>query len=365
MTNSTLTELRIVPLVVPETLEGPDARPFVELAELDNLVCRHEAGHDYFDHLPSEVLPSWQDQTDSTRLGYLAYSGRRLVGAVTITIPTEEGGRTLDFDAFVHPGHWGEGIGDALLDTVERVAAERGRSVAHTWTLHRGDSTGEKLMAPTGFGGIPATDPQTELFLRRGYTFEQTERNSVFDLRGSFEKADRLLAEAREKAGADYRVVTWNLPTPAEYAEGYAYVISRMATDVPSGAMVFDEETWDAARIARRDERLLKGGQTISVAAVQHVPSGRIVAYNELVIGPDHSGPTHQYGTLVLEEHRGHRLGMLVKGENLRRWRDLVPESPRVSTFNAEENRPMLDINEALGFVPASYAGAWKKVMDA
>ncbi|MGB4135042.1 MAG: GNAT family N-acetyltransferase, partial [Microbacterium sp.] len=211
---------------------------------------------------------------------------------------------------------------------------------------------------------VPATR-LAGLLGRHGFVLEQVERTSAFDLHGSFEAVEQAHAQAQAAAGDAYRVVEWSLPTPPEFRDGYAWALSRMSTDVPAGALAVDEEEWDAARVQRRDARILDSGQRMSVVAAIHVESGRVAAFNELVIETDDPGAvTHQYCTLVLREHRGHRLGLLVKCANLLRWRALAPDSPRVITFNAEENRPMLDINEAIGFVPVSYAGAWQKRQD-
>jgi hypothetical protein len=199
--------------------------------------------------------------------------------------------------------------------------------------------------------------------LRAGFALSQVERNSVFDLHGSFEATDRLLRSALDTAGDEYRTVWWTGMVPDEHAAGYAAAIARMYTDVPAGDMLIEESAWDAERVRARDERLIRSGVLMGVTLVIHGPSGEVAAFNELQIGEDRTRPTAQWGTLVMPEHRGRRLGTIVKCLGLRNWRDAAPESPCVSTFNAEENRYMLDVNEAVGFVPAGYAGAWEKTL--
>ena len=356
----TLTVQRIP---VPETTDAADARLFLEMVRIANALCLHDTGHDYLHEEPGEMLGSWHDQTDWIQVGYAVLRGDEVLGAVKLMVSTQEDVSSLEFDLMVDPPHRDIGAEELLLAEVEREARERGIATIQTWTLHRPTAGGARLEPSTGWGSVPADDSQTRFQVVSGFTLEQVERNSVFDLTGSLAEVEQMLAAAVEVAGADYQPIAWTSPTPDEYLDGFAYALSRMSTDVPSGGLVIDEQHWDAARVQRRDARFKAQGLTVSVAAVLHVPSGRIAAYNELVIGEDRTGATQQFGTLVLKEHRGHRLGTIVKCANLLRWREIVPESPRVSTFNAEENRPMLDINEAIGFVPASYAGAWKKVL--
>lgn len=359
-----MSELTIAPLRVPTALDAPDAGPFLEMVRIMNELCRDDTGHDYLDEDPQEALGAWQDQTDWTRIGFTAERDGDIVGVGVLTLANEPDAMSAEFDVMVDPRRRGQGAEELLLAEVERIARERGRSVIQTWTLHRPTWSGRGMAPSTGAGAIPADDPQTVFQLANGFTLEQVERNSVFDLHGSFDVAERALADALAELGDEYRPVAWTSPTPPEYLDSFAYVMSRMSTDAPAGGTVVEEQHWDAARMQRRDARLAAQGMLASVAAVEHVPTGALVAFNELTIAEDRAGVTHQFGTLVVREHRGHRLGTVVKCANLLRWRELVPDSPRISTFNAEENRYMLDVNEAVGFVPASYAGAWKKVLD-
>ncbi|WP_396641235.1 GNAT family N-acetyltransferase [Microbacterium sp.] len=363
MSTTTLDRVEYRPLVIPESIDAEDAADFRAMTEVRNAVYRYTSGHDDHSMSPGELLPNYRTEPYEIRLSWLVLDDGRPVGRVGLDLPIETESRVAYLLIELLPDVRGRGIGTRALELVERVAREHGRSVLQSWAEHP-DRPGPRLEPPTGFGSIPADDPGARFYVRHGFTLEQIERNSAFDLRGPFDEVDRLFEEATA-AAEGYRIVSWNAPTPPRFAEGYAWMKSRMVTDAPAAAIEYDEEKWDAERVALGDARAIDGGRLLHVTAAQHIPTGGLCAFNELAIGPDRTAASHQEDTLVLRAHRGHRLGMLVKCAGLRAWRELVPDSPRVITYNAEENRPMLDINEAIGFVPIAYEGAWKKVLDA
>ncbi len=352
--------LEFRPIVVPASIDDPDAADFRRMTGIRNRISREISGHDDHAMTPGELLPTFQPDEHERRLVWLVLRDGETVGRLCLDLPLEPGSRVAYPVIELVRDVWGDGIGTRANDLLERTARAEGRSILQTWVEHPA-APGELLAPPTGYGGIPR-DHAARFLLRHGYALEQVVRMSAYDLTGPREP---LIAHAeRARAAASgYRVRQWELPTPEEYVAGYAWLKSRMSTDAPSAALETDEETWDAARVRRHDAEYLDGGRRMLVTAAQHVATGELCAFNELVIGPDPRTASHQEDTLVSAPHRGHRLGMLVKAEGLLRWRELAPQSPRVITYNAEENRPMLDINEALGFAPRAYEGAWQKVL--
>lgn len=352
-------ELRRV--VIPQSPDAADAADFVAMVELRNAVCREIDGDDDEAATAAEILPVYRDDAYERSWLWLLLCGGDVVGRAVLTLPLEPDSRVAFVNVELLRRVWGRGIGSVAADLLEATAAREGRTVLQTWATHTGDEP-QRLPAPTGFGSVPR-DHVARFLDRRGYILEQIERKSTLELGPSTDRhIDALLAEASSHA-VGYRIVQWDAPAPGEFVSGYAWMKSRMVTDAPAAGMEFDEQVWDAARVADYEKRYLVSHRTLHVTAAQHVATGELVAFNELVIGADHSRPTYQEDTLVLSEHRGHRLGMLVKCAALHDWRIFAPDSPRVLTYNAEENRPMLEINEAIGFAAVSCTGAWKKTV--
>jgi hypothetical protein len=196
--------------------------------------------------------------------------------------------------------------------------------------------------------------------LKLGFELEQTERYSVLHLPIDPGQLARWRTEAQTKAGDDYRVVQWLGNCPDEWVEDYAMLNQRMSVDVPMAGLDFDEESWDVERV-RTQERISRdrGRQSFTTAAL-HVPSGHLAAFS-VIEAPSHKPESlFQENTLVLKEHRGRSLGLLVKAANLELVQMAHPEGRRVHTWNAGENEHMLTINVRMGFVPSGVVGMWQ-----
>ncbi len=352
---STITIERIP---TPATIESPDAADFISAIELGNAVETLGYGTAELQYEPAEELP-WFLNPYQPRWMLGARIDGELAGPAVYETTSGEDADTAWINVEVLPPFRGCGVGTALADEIEASAIEDGKSKAIVYTAMQ-DAPGQRLASPTGFGSVPASAPTARFLLARGYRLEQIERASRLPL--PVPALDDLVASAHATSGPDYALHTWVGRTPERFIEGMALLATRMSTDAPTAGLEEPEDVWTVERIVEADERNERMNPRLRlIAAVEHVPTGQLAGFTVLSVPRQTHRAVSQYATLVLREHRGHRLGMLLKVGNLAHLEAVAPGHPSVTTFNAEENRHMLSVNEAVGFVAFSSESAWRK----
>ncbi len=251
-----------------------------------------------------------------------------VAGWYRLELPDLENLDRANLQITVHPDERRHGLGRALV----RHAA--GRAAAHGRTVLDGG-------ARNGTAG--------EVFAR-----QVGAKPGLVDIERLLEpgklEAGRL-ARLREEAGrhaAGYELVTWTGPVPEGLIERMVALYAALG-DAPREPDV-ERGNWDAQRVRERinDLREHLGTREYAVAA-RHVATGEMAALTQVSVDPPDPGWGFQLITAVTAAHRGHRLGLLVKVAMLEWLATAEPQLERITTWNAEDNKHMIAVNEALG----------------
>jgi GNAT superfamily N-acetyltransferase len=274
------------------------------------------------------------------RLVWLAIENGETVGSLDFDLSTVDNLDMAPLRLEVHPKHRRRGIGRALLAAAMEKAVAGGRHRLVTESVLGG--AGEAFARAVGARSV----------------LVETERRLVLEHLDERHVAD-LLTDARAHSSG-YSVLHWVGPTPDEHLADLAELTSRMSTDPPLDDLSWEPEVFDADRMRESDRRSDLRGNISYVTAARHDASGSVVGFTRLVVARDVRTVAWQWQTIVLPEHRGHRLGMLVKVENLAHLRTHEPAVTVIHTGNADSNAPMLRVNVALGFVPLRKWSEWE-----
>lgn len=301
--------------------------------------------------VPGDPPPCWVEHRARLVAGdpgyaetaWLARTGGEAVGVALLALPMLDNRDVALGELVVAPQHRRRGIGRRLLARLADAARAAGRVRLLVEARAPLDEPGPAPAFLAAAGARKAlSDTRRRLTLPRA----DPERLAALD------------AEARA-AARGYELVQWSGRTPAEWIEDMAVLAGRMSTDAPLDDLHYGPEHFDADRVRQLDAARSARGLARTVTAAR-APDGRLAAYTEIFQTASVAWYANQGDTLVAPEHRGHRLGTLVKLANLDRVRRERPELAVIDTYNADSNPWMVAINEAMGFRPHDRLGEWE-----
>ncbi len=330
-------ETTTAPSVTVDLLDPSDEQAFAAwfaVAEAAELHDRPDEPGSLLQEQRSISLDGTRPDADTRCVLLGASDGDRLVGAARLELPQRDNLHLCELVLSVHPSARRRGVARALQAEVERLAREHGRTTLLTFADE-----------PPGQEGRSGNRAAAQAL---GYAVVQQEVRRDIDLPLPAARVEELERACRPYA-ADYALRAWQDGCPDDLVDDLAELMRQMSTDVPKDEMDWREEVWDGARVRRSEDRSRAMDRSwVGVGAV-HQPTGRMIAFTAMGLPRSRPERAHQWETLVSADHRGHRLGTLVKLAGLQEIGDRSPRTRVISTWNAQENAPMIAVNDLLG----------------
>lgn len=299
-----------------------------------------QAGHAASAERPYDAWPSWEvsrralpvPRTDGAMTLVVARAGGQVVGASMLGVFHHDNTHLADLSVYVPPEQRRRGVGRALLVDLEQRASTEGRRtlLGTAYAPVGGESAGSAFAAATG------------------YAVANQEETKLVDLTAALPTWAPLDEEAAAGLG-DYRLEVHDGPVPESRVADLCHLLEKFIGQVPNGDLELEDATWTPQRLRDGERRSREAGRT-QVMALAVTPDDRLCGFSDVRI--DRADPRQGYvgGTLVLPEHRGHRLGLGLKLLSHRHAAALFPTCTHVVTGNAGVNAPMNAVNEAMGY---------------
>ena len=252
-----------------------------------------------------------------------------LVAAGSTVLPTRDNLNAALVEVRVLPDHRRKGVGSALLDHLERLAAAAGRT--------------------RFFSGGPESDAGRRFAEARGYAVASVGMSRRVDLGEVSAEAVQATYDEAAPHAREYELVRLAGTLPDELMEAYVDAVSAI-NDAPLDDLDVDDEIFDADRVRHYEQGQLLSGHRLYRVLARHRDTGAIAGHTVVAVETDRPHLGDQHDTTVVGAHRGHRLGLLLKADMMRWLRDVEPELRMISTQNAASNAHMIAVNERLGY---------------
>ncbi len=298
---------------------------------------------------PVELRALLSDEKGSQRwTGYVGLDGETVVAAGLITTTVNDNLDKANLSVWVEPENRWRGFGSAMTDALVQKASDDGRTI---------------LLAQLNYPlGADESHPYRAFAAKHGFRLANVEVHRALELPVASDHLDELIAEAAPHH-AGYTFVEHDDETmPEGLLPSYIQLVNALLADAPTGDV--DYESGGATPEMFRAESEVRRAQgrrayrTIALDADE-----RAAAYSMLVVPLHDPGKVFQWGTLVGQRHRGHRLGLAVKARNLRTVQSLYPDRHAVHTWNAASNTHMISVNETLGFRAVAESAEYVRIL--